>query len=150
MRLKTRPRLLPAPFWARRLPPAALGPGRSPAASQIYQRLQWRSFPWNQTDRRPGPAISSRAPCASCLRHVQVGLESERGRPWLSIEPSGDEKHQRRRGGKISTAIILFIKDLVQLPFASVASLYNYPRRNTCVEKPCLNSPDQPRSRLPV
>jgi hypothetical protein len=46
MRLKTRSLLLPAPFW---------GPGRSPAAEQIYQRLQRRSFPWNQTDRRPAP-----------------------------------------------------------------------------------------------
>jgi hypothetical protein len=59
VRLKTRYLPLPAPFWARRLPPAALGPGRPPAAAQIYQRLQRRSFPWNQTDCGPARQIPS-------------------------------------------------------------------------------------------
>ena len=84
MRLKTRSLLLPAPFWARRLPPAALGPGRSPAAEQIYQRLQRRSFPWNQTDRRPAPwgaRAGLRAPTrglAKALRSINCGRQKDR------------------------------------------------------------------------
>jgi hypothetical protein len=41
----------------------------------------------------PGPAIFSRVMCAWCSGHAQTKLESEKGRPWLSIEPSGDEKY---------------------------------------------------------
>jgi hypothetical protein len=79
--------------WARLLPPAALGLGRSPAAEKIYQRLQRRSFPWNQTDCRPVPgtccvlATSSSltgAGCWVCLLPPSTGERSPLHTPSLT------------------------------------------------------------------
>jgi hypothetical protein len=79
MRLKTSAAPSLAAFSPlRRGCPAALGLGRSPAAEQIYQRLQRRSFPWNQTDCGPGGAACAHSTCShvhsACAVHPHLLL----------------------------------------------------------------------------